>query len=315
MGRMDTGSENPASGRPKFALPKLPALPAVSRRKLLIGAGAAAGLVIGYAVWPRRVPLNVAVRDNELLINAWLKIGPDGRIVVQVPQAEMGQGVYTALPQIVAHELGADWRMVGVEPAPIHPVFANRAFAGEEGDASMLAGIGRWVGRQVIERYAVQATGGSTSIVAFMEPLRAAGAVARVVFLKAGARRFGVDWEDCDSIDGHVVAPDGSKVSFADLVADLDVDDAPDEAEPRADDRGNLLGRPLPRLDTPAKVDGSARFGADVRLPSMLYAAVRGAAVPGDVYAVLDRWLDADLRAGEATDEIGSTLVQTSDGC
>ena len=88
---------------------ELPKLPQISRRKLLIGIGAGAGLAIGYAVWPRRVPLNLAVREGETLVNAWLKIGADGRVVIAVPQAEMGQGVYTSLPQLLAHELGAEY--------------------------------------------------------------------------------------------------------------------------------------------------------------------------------------------------------------
>jgi isoquinoline 1-oxidoreductase beta subunit len=260
-------------------LPELPKLPTVSRRTLLIGAGAGVGLVVGYALWPRRAPLNVAVREGETLINAWLKIGTDGHVVVQVPQAEMGQGVYTALPQIIAHELGADWRRVAVEPAPVHPVFANTGFANAAAEQApgFLSGIVRWAASAMIERFAVQATGGSTSVMGFWEPLRAAGATARVVLLKAGARRFGADWEDCDTIDGAVVGPGGARATFAELLPDIDVDDAPDAAPPRADGKGNLIGRPLPRLDVPSKVDGSAQFGADVRLPSMLYAAVRGA--------------------------------------
>jgi isoquinoline 1-oxidoreductase subunit beta len=258
---------------------RMPPMPKVSRRKLLIGVGAATGLVVGYALWPRRVPLNVAVGEGETLVNAWLKIGTDGRVVVQVPQAEMGQGVYTALPQLLAHELGADWRMIGVEPAPVHPAFANTGFAIVAGEQApgFMAGIVKWAATTMIERYAVQATGGSTSVMGFWGPLRAAGASARVMLCKAGARRFGVDWEACDTEGGVVLGPGGAKATFAELVAEIDVEDAPDEAELRPDGKGAFLGRPMPRLDTPAKVDGSARFGADVRLPSMLYAAVRGA--------------------------------------
>lgn len=259
-------------------LPRIPQLPKVSRRTLLIGVGAAAGLAIGYAVWPRNVPLNLAVREGETLINAWLKIGPDGRIIVAVPQAEMGQGVYTALPQLLAHELGADWRMVAVEPAPVHPVYANRAFAAGAAEAApaFMSGIVEWAVTTVVERYALQLTGGSTSIMAFWEPLRLAGASARELFRKAGAKRLGIDWESCDTVDGFVIGG-GKKIAFAELIADIDVDDAPSEPTLRADGTGTLLGQSLPRLDTPGKVDGSAQFGADVRLPSMVYAAVRGA--------------------------------------
>lgn len=253
-------------------------LRSVSRRTWLIGAGATAGLVIGYAVWPRNVPLNLAAREGEMLINAWLKIGTDGRIIVAVPQAEMGQGVYTALPQLLAHELGADWRMIAVEPAPVHPVYANLAFADDaaEGVPGFARGIVRWAATTVIQRYAVQVTGGSTSVRGFAAPLREAGAAAREMFCKAGARRLRADLNDCDTDAGFVVAKGGARIAFADLLGDIDIDDAPEAPTLRPDGRGRLLGEPLPRLDIPSKVDGSAQFGADVRLPGMIYAAVRG---------------------------------------
>lgn len=268
-------AKTPPPARRKRELPKLPQ---ISRRKLLIGIGAGAGLAIGYAVWPRRVPLNLAVREDETLINAWLKIGTDGRIVVAVPQAEMGQGVYTSLPQLLAHELGADWKTISVEPAPLHPVYANRAMA--EGMAAeapgFLQGIVRWAATTMVERYSLQLTGGSTSVMAYWEPLRTAGAAARALLCAAGAKRLGVDVAACDTANGFVVAPGNKKIAFKDLLADIDPDDAPEEPEWRKDGTGPFLGQPMPRLDTPAKVDGSAQFGADIRLPGMIYAAIRG---------------------------------------
>ena len=90
----------------------------ISRRGLLIGGGAAAGLLVAWQVWPRSYAPNLRVGEGEHLFNAFLKIGIDGRVIVAVPQAEIGQGVYTSLPQILADELGADWATVGVEPAP-----------------------------------------------------------------------------------------------------------------------------------------------------------------------------------------------------
>ncbi len=273
---------DPASPEKKpFALPKI-SVPQISRRKLLIGAGAVAGLAIGYTVWPRNVPLNLAVRDDETLINGWLKIGADGRIVVAVPQAEMGQGVYTALPQILAHELGADWRMVAVEPAPLHPIYANTAMAGSPTDErGFFAGIAHWAAVEIIERNAIQITGGSTSVVSFWQPLRVAGAAAREMLCRAGAKRLDVDWEDCDTDDGFVIGG-GQKIAFAELLGDIDVDDAPDEPTLRPEGTGKFLGAEVERLDIPSKVDGSAQFGADVRLENMVYAAVRSAPLGSD---------------------------------
>ena len=98
---------------------------AISRRTLLIAAGAGGGLAIGWAVWPRRRALVWSAGEGEQLINAFVKIGADGRVTVAVPQAEMGQGIWSGLAQIVADELGADWRTVAVEPAPLGPDYAN----------------------------------------------------------------------------------------------------------------------------------------------------------------------------------------------
>lgn len=245
-----------------------------TRRTILIGAGATAGLAIGYLVWPRSVPLNLPVREGEMLVNGWLKLGADGNIIVAVPQAEMGQGVYTALPQLLAGEMGADWQKVSVEPAPLHPIYANRAFAPDMSGQlpSLLAGIANWAAVTVIERYAVQATGGSTSVRAFWEPLRLAGASAREMLLRAGGRALDADWGELDTRDGFVEGG-GKRVAFADLIVDLDPADAP--AEPRMRETPPLIGTSAPRIDIPAKTDGSAMFGADVRLPGMVYAAIR----------------------------------------
>ncbi|MGB3721322.1 MAG: molybdopterin cofactor-binding domain-containing protein [Pacificimonas sp.] len=257
------------------ATPAAKAKSGLTRRKLLIGAGAAAGLAIGYVVWPRDYPINFPAREGETLINGWLKIGTDGRITIAVPQAEMGQGVYTALPQLLAGELGADWRMIGVEPAPLHPVYANTAFV-EGAGGSMPAFLGKivkWAAVSVVERLELQATGGSTSIKAFWKPLRLAGASARALFISAAARQLGVDAGALDTKDGYVEGG-GERVSFASLIPHIDPDDAPEQ--PILRENAPLIGTPAPRLDVPSKVNGTAMFGADVRLDEMLYAAVRG---------------------------------------
>ncbi|MBC7522277.1 MAG: molybdopterin-dependent oxidoreductase, partial [Sandarakinorhabdus sp.] len=98
---------------------------AVTRRNLLIAAGVGGGLAIGWAVWPRRHGINWTAGEGEHVINAFIKIGVDGRVTVAVPQAEMGQGIWSALAQIAADELGADWNAVGVEPAPLGAAYAN----------------------------------------------------------------------------------------------------------------------------------------------------------------------------------------------
>lgn len=251
-----------------------------TRRAFLIGGGAAVGLAIGYAVWPRERALNLKARKGETIVNGWLKIGTDGRVVVLVPQAEMGQGVYTALPQILADELGADWKMVAVEPAPLHPIYANRLLmqGGAEALPSMLQGIGRWAIAEFAEWTALQVTGGSTSVRAFYDTLRQAGAAAREMLCKAAADLWDVDWQDCDTANG-MVHYKANRVRFAEIAARAAEQDPPFEPRLREPGKGGILGRSAPRIDIPSKTDGSARFGTDVRLPNMVYAAVRSGPV------------------------------------
>lgn len=254
--------------------------PRTTRRKFLIGGAAATGLLIGYAVWPRNRPLNLVARDGEQIINGWLKIGIDGQVTVMVPQAEMGQGVYTSLPQIVADELGADWRTVGVEPAPLHPVYANTAMAVAASKAApgLLQGVVRWAAVEVTRRLDLQLTASSNSIAGFYDTLRLAGASARELLCKAAAREWGVDWEQCDTVDGFVVYQ-ANRIRFAEIAVKAAAEDPSEEPVLRA--RPRLIGTSVPRLDIPAKTNGSARFGADVRVPGMVYAAIKGGPVHG----------------------------------
>ena len=224
-------------------------------------------------MWPRSHALNWAAAPGETLINAWLKIGRNGRVVVAVPQAEMGQGIWSGLAQIAADELGADWRAVAVEPAPLGSAYANHGMLIDQlvGMAPLKRRIAGAVGTRLIDYHEFQITGGSTSIRGFEGPLRAAAAAAREMLCRAAARRWDVDWTECDTAAGFVIYK-ANRVAFADIAADAAAEDAPDEPALRTSHR--LTGQPVLRLDIPAKVDGSARFGIDVRLPGMVYAAI-----------------------------------------
>ena len=263
----------------------------ISRRTLLIGGGAGAGLLLAWRLWPRRYAPNLRAAPGEAVFNAFLKLGTDGRVIVAVPQAELGQGVWTSLPQILADELGADWRTVAVEPAPLSPLYANRLLAEEAVDESelpgFLRGIGRWSAQGFAARHDLAMTGGSTSVRAFEAPLREAGAGARALLSMAAARRWAADWESLDTHDGFVWRG-ADRSPFAELVEEAAGLTLPAQLPIRGGDAHRLTGRPLPRLDVPAKLDGSARFAADVRLPDMVYAAVRSGP-PGSVLADVDR--------------------------
>lgn len=255
----------------------------ITRRGLLVGGGAGAGLVVAWALWPRRYLPNLTANPGETIFGAWLKIGEDGHVAVAVPQAEHGQGVYTALPQIIADELGADWRTVAVEPAPINPLYANPAGAEvlfeREGDTALKA-----LRDAHAVRTGLMLTAGSTSVRSFEAPLRQAGAAARVLLCKAAARRWGVDWRACDTQAGFVINGK-QRLRFAELAAAAAGESMPDTLPMRSGERGRLTGRSLPRLDVPSKVDGSANFAGDIRLPDMVFASIRQGP-PGDTRLV-----------------------------
>jgi isoquinoline 1-oxidoreductase beta subunit len=248
-----------------------------SRRQLLIGGGAGVGLLLAWQFWPRSYAPNLRARAGETVYNAYLKIGRDGHVAVAVPQAELGQGAYTALPQILADELGADWRTVAVEPAPLSPLYANTFLAAQAADdsgwPSGLQGSGRWLSRRHATRSALMLTGGSSSVRAFEAPLREAGAAARVMLCMAAAARWGADWRELDARAGFVWRGN-DRIPFAEL-AEAAKDFTPPDPMPLRENVDNrLAGQPLPRLDAPAKVDGSALFAADLRFPGMVYAAL-----------------------------------------
>ncbi|MBY0581363.1 MAG: molybdopterin-dependent oxidoreductase [Sphingomonas sp.] len=247
----------------------------IDRRTLLIGGGAGVGLMLAWSFWPRDYPANLTAAAGETIFNAWLKIGIDGHVTVAIPQAEYGQGSYTALPQILADELGADWRTVSVEPAPLNPLYTNTLGADELFEG-LFANVPDAVKQSHAARVALVMTAASTSVRAFEAPLRQAGAAARALLCKAAAAQWNTGWQDCDTKDGFVTQGTQGKQRrrFGDLAVAAAGYSLPDVLPMRAGD-GGLYGQSLPRLDVPAKVDGSANFAGDVRLPDMVFASIR----------------------------------------
>jgi isoquinoline 1-oxidoreductase beta subunit len=228
----------------------------IDRRSLLIGGGAGVGLIVAIALWPRHWQSELPVAKGEEAFGSFIKIGRDGKVTVAVPQVETGQGIWTALPQIVADELGAAWESVAVEPAPLAKAYGN-PLAKEEG---WPAGI--------------RITANSTSVRAFEQPLREAAAVARAMLIGAAADRWQVDPGACDTADGFVI--NGIRTAtFGELAEEAAGRTPPLRAPLRAAGRSHLMGQPLQRLDSPAKADGTWRFAGDVRLPGMLFASAR----------------------------------------
>ncbi len=253
-----------------------------TRRGFLIGTGAATGLVVAYALWPRRWPGGMTAGADEQLLGPWIRIAYDGRVTVAVPQAEMGQGIFSGFAQVVADELGADWDMMGVEPAPFHPAYAQVAVTRTLASAlpGPLRDVAAHLGEDSIRRLNIQFTGFSTSMRAYHDTLRAAAAEARARLVAAAAREWGVTPGALDTRDGFVVYK-ANRMALGDAARRVDANVEPAEAPLRPVAARRLEGKALPRIDIPAKVDGSARFGADVRLPGMVYAAIRHGPVGG----------------------------------
>ncbi|MFM9897826.1 molybdopterin cofactor-binding domain-containing protein [Sphingorhabdus sp.] len=274
----------------------------LSRRKLMVGGGVGVGLLVAWGLWPRRYAPNLRAADGEHLFGPWLKIAEDGKVVVAIPQSESGQGVYTALAQIVAGELGADWRSVAVQPVPPSPIFANTLLArewspaflpenvGVDGDSGVLSSSINELARR--DMFVV--TGGSSSIRQFEMPCREAGAAARALLCQAAAARWDIAWEQCRTDRGFVIAGK-RRLSFAELVVAASALDVPSPIPLNPSARNHLSGRDAPRLDLSAKVDGSASFAGDIRLPDMLFASVR-AGPAGDTSLI-----SVDTKAGMKT--------------
>lgn len=177
--------------------------------------------------------------------SVFLKIDSEGAVTVVVQRSEMGQGVRTALPMLVAEELKVEWESIRVEQA--------------EGD----------------KKYGDQTTGGSMSIRVSYDPFRKAGATARIMLITAAANRWNVKPEDCIAEKGFVInKKNNEKLSYGELVNDAAKLPVPEDVELTDPEDFEIIGKPIPRVDTPPKVYGSAIFGIDIVKPGMVYAAV-----------------------------------------
>jgi isoquinoline 1-oxidoreductase beta subunit len=256
---------------------------------LLVGGAVGGGLLVAWALWPRKYGAPLPAGATESAFGAWLTIAGDGVVTVAVPQLEMGQGVTTLLPQIVAVELGADWRQVAVEPAPISGAYANFPLAARwaplwrPGIPFLAQDADDWLLKRWAQDEAFVATAEGTALTAYEQPCREAAASARALLCMAAADRWGVRWEECQAGAG-LVRHERKTLTFGELAATAATYDPPDPppllpqaaaetAQPFPDP--DQLQTAFPRLDLPSKVDGSHLFTADVRLPNMAYAAIR----------------------------------------
>jgi isoquinoline 1-oxidoreductase beta subunit len=232
-----------------------------SRREFLKSAAlTTAGLVIAFHVPAGRRLAHAAEVPAPAApplppANAFLRIAPDGTVTVLLAHSEMGQGIWTALPMLIAEELDADWSRVRVEHAPAAPVYAHTAFG-------------------------AQLTGGSTTIPSEFDRYRQVGAVARALLVQAAAQRLGVAPSACRTENGTVIAGD-RRLSYGELADDAARLPVPATVALKAPGDWKVIGKPTRRLDTPEKINGRAVFGLDVKFDGLLTAVVARSPVFG----------------------------------
>lgn len=224
-------------------------------RRTILKAGAAGGLLL---VVPMSLSHGLAQPNAAFSPDAFIRIDTTGKTTLIMPQVEMGQGIYTTHAMMVAEELDADWQSVAVEAAPPDTkLYANPLLT-------------------------VQATGNSNSVRAFWKPLRQTAAAARMMMIAAAAKQWKVDPASCTAESGQVIhAASGRKLSYGALANAAAKEPRPADPALKTPDQFKLIGKPLKRLDTPDKVNGTAKFGIDIMPEGVKFAALASSPVFG----------------------------------
>jgi isoquinoline 1-oxidoreductase subunit beta len=249
----------------------------LSRRSFLRAASAAGGGLM------LSIRLPFAARDasaaDGFAPNAFIRIETDGQVVLIMPYVEMGQGTYTSIPMLIAEELEVDLSQVRLEHAPPdEKLYGNPLLGG------------------------LQATGNSNAVRASWQPLRQAGAAARTMLIAAAAQRWSVDPASCRAQRGEVLhVPTTRRLTYGELVADAAGIPVPNNVALKRPEDFKLIGTPAKRLDTPAKVNGTAVYGIDVRLPGMKIATLAQSPVFGGRVKSMD---DAAAKAVKGVRQI-----------
>jgi isoquinoline 1-oxidoreductase beta subunit len=227
----------------------------VSRRNFLkTSAIAGGGLMLGIYL-PKSIR-EAQAAGSVYTPNAWVHIADDNTITLISARSEMGQGVYTSMPMLIAEELNVDIRKIKVEMAPPNAAY-NNALLG------------------------AHITGGSTSVRDGWEKLRIGGAQVRMMLISAAANKWGVDPARCRAENGTVIGPGGKKATYGQLAEAASRLPVPKDVALKDPKDFKIVGKPTKRLDTPAKVNGTAEFGIDVKLPGMVYASLEQCPVIG----------------------------------
>jgi isoquinoline 1-oxidoreductase beta subunit len=264
----------------------------LSRRGFVLsGVAVGGGLVIGYTQWRFNdgdAAAKFAASGNEAApLNAWLKIDNSGQITCAIHRAEMGQGVTTSLAMLLAEELDADWSQMRFEFAPVDRDYYNFGMLlnGQplgDPEASWLAGTGTWAMRKVFHSMGLSMTISSSSMIDAWDTLRPAGAAARHMLIAAAAGSWQRPAEGLRTESGWVIDDEADRrASYGELAESAAGQRPPSKPALKNPSQYRIIGKNVPRLDTPMKVQGAAEFGIDVTLPNMLYAAVVHSPIAG----------------------------------
>ena len=230
-----------------------------SRRSFLKATGAASGVASGGLLMGFALPATQAQAAGTVFTpNAWVHISDTNVVTLISARSEMGQGVYTSMPMLIAEELNVDFRKIKVAIAPPNAkLYGNPLLGGP------------------------QLTGGSTSVRDGWEKLRVGGAQVREMLISAAAEKWQVDRSELKAVNGSIIGPKGKKATYGQLAAAASKLPVPEKVALKDPKDFTIVGKATRRLDTPAKVNGTAEFGIDVKLPGMVYAALEQCPVIG----------------------------------
>lgn len=259
----------------------------LSRRGFLKGSTAvvASGLVVGFVSGPDAAAAAAAGR-----LNTWVVVTPDDEVRILIGYSEMGQGITTSLPQVIADEMEADWSTIRPEFAPAGAEFSNPVFH-------------------------AQGTGASTTTRGSWSQMRSAGATARTMLEQAAAARWGVEVEAVKAENGAVIhVASGRSLRFGALALAAAEQKPPNTPPLKDPSAWRLIGTDMDRLDIPLKVDGRAGFGIDVELPGMLVATIRQCPVFGGTLKAVDRAPAMAVRGVKAVVPLPAAVAVVADG-
>ncbi len=263
----------------------------LNRRTFLKLSGlAGSGLLVGCTFSSPKILSSPRALDKDL--GLWVRIGTDNKVTLILPASEMGQHAHTGQAMLLAEELEADWKTINVVTAPFHPEFINSQ----------------------ADPRGIQVTGGSSSISFFWEKIRLVGASSREMLKIAASQKWGVPISECRAEDGKVLHSGSNRVlSYGELVSAAAVIAPPDNPKLKSRDQFKLIGKPIPKLYTRAKTDGSAKFGIDVRIPNMKFATVKQSPVFGGELAKYDSKAALAIKGVEAVIQIPHGVAVVAD--